>query len=139
MTVEIRESNVRTTTQAKFDEVEHVKIQIIAYVITADTAKQVVDIEIMKKVGQMIEAGEPKFCLEGEESYWKVPLVVVPPEGDTHTYPTGKYALVDALSGDYVLDLESIGELKATSTPLIEKLYPDTQEWIQQVKALRKK
>ena len=54
--------NIRSVAQAAF-ETEHVKIQISAYIITADVAKQVVDIEIMKKVGQMIEAGEPTFCI----------------------------------------------------------------------------
>ena len=115
-----------------------IQVQVTADVnITAPIAKRLVNIELMKKVGQMIMAGEPELFIDGQNVYWKIPFLVVPPEYDSSTYPTGKYTLVDALSALYVLDKKSIEELKAAARPILYQLYPDLPERMQKVREVK--
>lgn len=112
-----------------------IQVQVTADVnITAPIARRLVNTELMKKVGQMIMAGEPELLVDGQKLYWKVLFLVVPPEGDTNIYPTGKHALVDALSGIYVMSKKEIEELKAASDPILDHLYPELKEWMKKVK-----
>jgi len=96
--------------------------------ITAPIARRLVNVELMKKVGQMIMAGEPELLIDGQKVYWNVPFLVVPPIGDPHTYPTGTYALVDARSGLYGMGEREIEALKAVARPILDQLYPEPEE-----------
>jgi hypothetical protein len=50
-----------------------VRVQVTADVnITAPIARRLVNTELMKKVGQMIMAGEPELLIDGKKVYWKV-------------------------------------------------------------------
>jgi hypothetical protein len=112
-----------------------IQVQVTADVnITAAIARRLVNIELMKKVGQSVMAGEPEIYIDGQQFFWKVPFLVVPPDDDLSTYPTGRYALVDAISGCYVLDKASITELKAATRPILYQLYPDLPEWMQKIR-----
>lgn len=117
-----------------------VQVQVIADVnITAPIARRLVNIELMKKVGQMIMAGEPELLIDGQKVYWKVLFLVVPPDNDPNTYPTGKYALVDAISGIYILGKKEIEELKAASDPILDRLYPELEVWMEKVREAKPK
>jgi hypothetical protein len=106
-----------------------VQVHVTADVnITAPIARRLVNVELMKKVGQMIMAGEPELLVDGQRVYWKVPFLVVPPLGDPHTYPTGTYALVDARSGLYGMGEREIEVLKAAALPILDRLYPEPEE-----------
>ncbi len=63
--------------------------------------------------------------------YWQTPFLVVPPNGDSKTYPTGEHALVDAHSGIYVLEEQEVARLKAVSRPILIQLYPDLEAYLQ--------
>ena len=117
-----------------------IRVQVTASIsITAPIARRLVNVELMKKVGQMIMTGEPEIYIDGKNIYWKVPLLVVPPDDDDNTYLLGKYALVDAIAGRYTMDKQFIEELRAEARPILERLYPETKAWVQKIKELRKK
>jgi hypothetical protein len=63
----------------------------------------------------------------------------VPPEKNPKIYPTGKYALVDALSGIYIISKREIEELKAAARPILHRLYPDLEEWLKRVREAKTK
>lgn len=106
-----------------------IRVEVTAEVnITAPIARRLVNVELMKKVGQMVMAGEPDLVIERERVLWKVPFWVVPPEDDPNTYPTGTHALVDAISGIYVMSKKEIETLKAVARPILDKLYPESEE-----------
>lgn len=91
----------------------------------------------MKKVGQMVVAGEPELSDERGSIHWKVPLLVVPPDGDSRTYPTRTHALVDAVSGLYSMSRREVEQLEAASEPILQRLYPELEEWIEEAEKAR--
>ena len=109
-----------------------IRVQVTADVnIAAPVARRLVNTELMQKVGQMVMAGEAELLVDGQKVYWKVPLLVVPPDGDANVYPTGRCALVNAYSGIYVLNKKEVEALKSAARPLLYRLYPDLPEgWI---------
>lgn len=116
-----------------------VRIQVTADVnITAPIARRLVNLELIKKVGDLIMTGESELVVDGTKVYWKVPLLVVPPDEDENTYPTGEYALVDAISGLYVLEEEAIEKLKEAARPILDRLYPDLDTYLSSIKKIRK-
>ena len=116
-----------------------IQVQVTADInIAAPIARRLVNTELMKKVGQMIMADEPELLVDGQKVYWKVPFLVVSPEGDTKIYPTGKHALVDALSGIYIMSKKEMEELKAASDPILDQLYPELEGWMKKVKEAKK-
>ena len=115
-----------------------IRVEVTADVnITAPIARRLVNIELMKKVGDMIMTGEPELLIDGQKIYWKVPFLVVPPDDDPNTHPTGQYALVDAISGLYVLEDDAIEQLKTTSEPLLDRLYPELEAYMQKIREVR--
>lgn len=115
-----------------------IRVEVSADVnITAPVARRLVNTKLMLKVGQMILAGEPELLIDGQQISWKVPLLVVPPDDDPKSYPTGRYALVDAITGLYTMTSQEIEELKAASDPILDQLYPDVTEWLEQVQEAR--
>lgn len=118
---------------------DRIHVEITADIsITASIARRLVNTQLMLKVGQMIVAGEPELVTEGQTVYWKVPLWVAPPAHDPNIYPTGKYALVDAVLGTYMLSKQEIEELKAAARPLLYQLYPDLPEWMEKIRAAKR-
>lgn len=101
--------------------------------ISAVEARRLVNIELMKKVGQMIMAGEPEQLIEEGKVYWKVPFLVVPPDVDTNVYPIGKYALIDSTQENYELDEREKEEIKAASRPILYELYSDLKDWMRKI------
>ena len=68
-----------------------IRVQVTTDVnIAAPVARRLVNTELMKKVGQMVMAGEPELFVDGQKVYWKAPLLIVPPDGDANAYPTGR-------------------------------------------------
>ena len=117
-----------------------IQIQVIADVnITAPIARRLVNTELMKKVGQMIMAGEAELLIDGQKIYWKVPFLVVPPDGDNKTYLTGQHALIDAISGIYLMSKKEVEELKSSSDPILDRLYPRLKDWMKKVKEAKTK
>ena len=100
-------------------------------------ARRIINVEIMKKVGDLIVADVPKLFMKDDRLYWRAPLLVVPPDDNPNTYPTGEYALVDAHSGIYVLKEQEVARLKAVSRPILTRLYPDLEEYIQKAQDSR--
>ncbi|MDA1190092.1 MAG: hypothetical protein O3A46_00235 [Candidatus Poribacteria bacterium] len=96
--------------------------------IAAPIARRLVNVELMKKIGQMVMTGEPELLVEGEHVYWKVPLLVVPPEDDPNTYPTGRFAYVDAIAGRYALTKTENEALRKAAYPILKELYPEPEE-----------
>lgn len=110
----------------------HGRIQVIANIsINATVARRLVNVQLMKKVGQLIITGEPDIAMDGENIYWKVPLFVVPPDGNDKTYPLQHAAFVDAISGIYIMAPDFIEKIKAESTPILYQLYPNLEVWSQ--------
>lgn len=105
--------------------------------ITASIAKRMVNVELMKKVGDLIMTGEPELLVDGQKVYWKVPFLVVPPDDDSNTYPTGEYALVEAFSGLYVLKEGALQKLRAAAGPILDCLYPDLEAYIQKIREVQ--
>jgi len=99
--------------------------------ISDRVARRIVNVEIMKKIGDLMVAGVPKLYMKENRLYWRLPFLVVPPDGDPNTYPTGEYALVDAHSGIYVLEEQDVVHLKAVSRPILTRLYPDLETYLQ--------
>ncbi|MBI4532152.1 MAG: hypothetical protein HY709_11610 [Candidatus Latescibacteria bacterium] len=115
-----------------------IRVEITADVnITAPIARRLVNTQLMLRVGQMIMAGDPELVIEGQKISWKVPFLVVPPEGDPSTYPTGTYALVDAITGLYTMTKQEIEALKVVSDPILDRLYPDLAEWLEKVQEVK--
>lgn len=138
MSDKVKRQNEAQSGQAMASKAGRVQIQVTADVnITASIARRLVNTELMKKVGQMIMAGEPELLVDGQKIYWKVPFLVVPPENDPKTYLTGRYALVDAISGIYMLGKKEIEELKAVARPILHQLYPGLKERMQKVREAR--
>ena len=116
-------------------ETRDMEVSIKANLGVSDrVARRMVNLELIKKVGDLIMTDNPELLMDGEKLYWKVPFLVVPPDGDPNTYPTGQYALVDALSGLYVLEEETIEDLKKASEPILDQLYPELNEYMQRVR-----
>ena len=108
----------------------HGRIQVVSSIsINAKVARRLVNVQLMKKVGQMIITGEPEISVDGSKIYWKVPLFVVPPDGDDKTYQLKQSAFVDAISGIYIMDADFVEKLKAESTPILRQLYPHLEVW----------
>ena len=108
------------------------QIQVIANIsINAKVARRLVNVQLMKKAGQMIITGKPEIKIDDDKIYWKVPLFVVPPDGDDKTYPLKQTALVDAISGAYVMAPDFVQKIKAESTPILRQLYPNLEIWDQ--------
>ncbi len=107
-------------------------IQVVANIsIDAKVARRLVSVQLMKKVGQMIIAGKPEISVDGNRVYWEVPLFVVPPDGDSNTYLLVNVARVDATSGIYIMESDFIETIKAESTPILRRLYPNLSIWRQ--------
>jgi hypothetical protein len=102
--------------------------------ISARVARRIVNVELIKKVGDLIMTGTPELFMDGKKLYWKVPFLAVPPDDDANTYPTGQSALVDAHSGLYVLEEEDIVCLKTAARPILTQLYPDLEEYIRKAR-----
>jgi hypothetical protein len=108
-----------------------IRVEVTADVnIAAPIARRLVNIELMKKIGDMLMAGEPELLIDGQNVYWNVPFWVVPPDEDPNTYPTGTSALVDAMSGLYVMSPQEIEGLKAAAYPILDTLYPEPEEGV---------
>ena len=91
--------------------------------IENSTAKRSVNVELIGKIGQAIYTGKPQLYRNGnDEAYWRVPLLVVPPEGNPEDYPLGLYADVDAYSGTYTLDLGTIKKIKEKAISILKNL-----------------
>ena len=117
-----------TTTEAK--EPYGITIQITATLsVSAEVARRMVNVELMMKVGQLVITGEPKLVIEGESVFWKAPLFVAAPTSDGNTYPLTLFALVDAISGRYVMAPEFAGAVKKESIPLVQQIYPNIPCW----------
>ncbi|MDA1193148.1 MAG: hypothetical protein O3A46_15840 [Candidatus Poribacteria bacterium] len=101
--------------------------------IGAPIAQRLVDIELMKKVGQMVMAGEPMLLVDGERIYWKVPFVAVPPDDDPNTYPIGVHALVDAIAGTYTLTQSDKEAIRHSARPILYRLHPGLEDEVKQV------
>jgi len=134
MSTEIQEQNPATvnrrTPDLGFEKADKVNI-------TARTAKRIVNIELLK-VGNLIMSGCPKLQRrEDDKLYWEVPFLVVPPDEDLKTYPTGRSAFVDAESGLYGLKKENIQELRAAAEPILDKLYPDLEEYMEKIREIQ--
>ena len=115
--------------QAHPERAGKIRVEVTAEVnITAPIARRLVNVELMKKVGQMVVTGEPDLVRERERVLWKVPFWVVPPEDDPNIYPTGTHALVDAISGIYVMSKKEVEALKTVARPILDKLYPEPEE-----------
>ena len=92
-------------------------------------AQKHVNIQIMRKLGQLVIALQPEELLvQGENIYWKVPLYVVNLSGDKKKYPLKNYALVDAISDSYSMSDEFATKIKEESTPILHTLYPELRE-----------
>jgi hypothetical protein len=132
---------VRYSHQGKtnIENLGRIHIEITADVnIAAPVARRLVNTELMKKVGQMLVAGDPELLVEGDKIYWKVPIMIVPPLDGTPAYPSGKYALVNAISGLYSMTKEEVKEIESASEPILQRLYPNLDDWVEQVRAQRK-
>jgi hypothetical protein len=106
------------------------KIQVVANIsINAKIARRLVNVQLMRKVGQMIITGEPEIAVDGESIYWKVPLFVSPPDDDENIYPLKTAVFVDAISGIYVMEAGFVEQLRAESTPILRQLYPELEVW----------
>jgi hypothetical protein len=115
--------------RTRYNTKGRIRVGVTAEVnITAPVARRLVNIELMKKVGDMLMTGEPELVIDGQKIYWKVPFLVVPPDDDPNIYPTGTYALVDAISGLYVMNPKEIDTLKAAAYPILDRLYPEPEE-----------
>ena len=118
------------TSQPTVTEHNHGRIQVVSNIsINAKVARRLVNVQLMKKVGQMIITGEPEITVDGSKIDWKVPLFVVPPDGDDNTYQLKHSAFVDAISGIYIMDADFVEKLKAESTPILRQLYHHLEVW----------
>ncbi|MFQ6042883.1 MAG: hypothetical protein ACE5PV_18650 [Candidatus Poribacteria bacterium] len=101
----------------------------------AYSAQKQVNIQIMRKIGQLVIALRPEELLVfGGNIYWKVPLCVVNLSGDEEKHLLKSYALVDAVSGVYTMSDEFAAKIKEESTTILQTLYPELKEWEKRVK-----
>ena len=104
----------------------NVKLQVS---IDAETARRLVNIQLMLKFGQLVITEEPELYIDKQDIYWKVPLRVVSPDGDNNRYFLNTYALIDAITGHFNMDEQFLKELRAEARPILRKLYPDSNTW----------
>jgi len=95
--------------------------------IDAETARRLVNIQLMLKFGQLVITEEPELYIDKQDIYWKVPLRVVSPDGDDNRYFLQQCALVDAITGHSNMDEQFLTELRAEARPLLRRLYPDVR------------
>ena len=97
-------------------------------------AQKQVNLQIMRKIGQLVIALRPEELVVQEGSiYWKVPLCVVNLSGSEQRYLLKSHALVDAISLCYIMSDEFAQRIKTESAAIIHSLYPDLKEWEKQV------
>ena len=104
-------------------------------IISSSEARRAVNRELVRKMGDLIICGEPQLFIDEAESviYWKVPFLVQPANDDNHIYLTGKDARVDALTGEYRLEANAIEVIKIAAEPIIHRLYPDMEAYLQEL------
>jgi hypothetical protein len=113
-----------------------VKVQITGdRIISSTEARRAINRELVRKMGDLITCGEPQLFIDEAESviYWKAPFLVQPPDDDYNIYPTGNYAMVDALTGEYRLEVKTIEDIKNVAEPIIHRLYPDMEAYLQEL------
>jgi hypothetical protein len=119
-----------TITPMETNEPSGITIQITATLsLNAEVARRMVNVELMRKVGQLVITGEPELLIEGEQAFWKMPLFVASPVGDDNIYPLKPSALVDAISGMYIMDAEFVEAVKEESLSIIQTIYPKQPRW----------
>ena len=94
--------------------------------ISPAEAERSVNIQMITHVGDLIVAGQPKLFIDEEEGkfYWKVPFCFQTPIGQSENIPLGVYALVDAVSGAYEIDEETVQRIEGAAEPISRKIYP---------------
>ncbi len=109
--------------------------------ISDSEAKRVVNMQLVRKMGLLITTGKPQLLIDQAQGIlcWQVPFLVQPPLGDKKAYPTGEYACVDAYSGEYVLDEQAVQSIRKAASPIIDKLYPDMEDYLHELDEIRRK
>ena len=103
----------------------NVKVRVA---INAEAAHRLVNIQLMLKFGQLVITEEPEIYINKQDIYWRVPLRVVSPDGDDNVYFLDKYALVDAITGDYKMDEQFLKALREEARPILRQLYPESKK-----------
>ena len=119
-----------------------VKIQIEssdeAPILSSHAAQRAVNVELVRKMGQLITTGEPQLLIDEAKGaiLWQVPFLVQPPLDDKNTYATGESAVVDAYSGNYALEEDALQRIRKAALPIINQLYPDMPAYLKELQEI---
>jgi galactose-1-phosphate uridylyltransferase len=101
--------------------------------VTPRDAKKAVNVWLLQRLGQMLQADEPKLLIDEDRVFWHVPIVVATPD-HAPVGPIGTLQ-VDAIEGTVVASSADLEQLRNAAELILLKLYPAMREWAGQLKA----